>query len=395
MPEHSKEWIDNTTLRVMTYKSGSFTFQLGTDITYTQVMLDRVNDAQNRFNKMPALPSIIDQIQEKVLASSVYSTNTIEGGNFTEEETQNILKKDPKTVQKNEEIRLINLKEAIDWVKGKKSKKFNPLIGQEIDLRVVIELHRLVSKNLSEQHNPVGEFRNNQPTQKTIVGNSEHGGAYRPPKCLADIEYLMVAWVEWLNSPHIINQPAIIRACLAHYYFELIHPFWDGNGRTGRLIEMLILEQSGYAFSSSAIWAYYQKNIHEYFTLFNHCRQLAKNKEINPNQKFIDFASKGMFETIEFLHDESNQLIRFLLFQTHLNQAKFQKIITDRQFDLIQFMLIHSVNKSPCSKAELYRTDNINKLYTAKTDRTFYRDIDKLIELGFLVEEDGKVLFIS
>lgn len=45
-------------------------------------MLDRVNDAQNRFNKMPSLPQIIDQVQEKVLASSIYSTNTIEGGNL-------------------------------------------------------------------------------------------------------------------------------------------------------------------------------------------------------------------------------------------------------------------------------------------------------------------------
>ena len=77
MPEHSKTWIDNTMLRVMTYKSGSFTFQLGFDLNQVQAMLDRVNDSQNRFNKMPSLPQIIDQIQDKVLASSIYSTNTI------------------------------------------------------------------------------------------------------------------------------------------------------------------------------------------------------------------------------------------------------------------------------------------------------------------------------
>lgn len=277
MPELSKTWLDDTTLRVMTYKSGSFTFQLGIDLNKIQAMLDRVNDSQNRFNKMPSLPQIIDQVQDKVLASSIYSTNTIEGGQFTEQETADILKQDPKTIQKSEERRLTNLKEAIEWIKEKSnSKQLMPQSGKAFEISTMFQLHTLVSQNLAEQHNPAGQLRNNQVGQKTIVGNEAHGGTYRPPKCLEDIEYLIQAWIEWLNHPNIINQPAIIRACLAHYYFELIHPFWDGNGRTGRLIEMLILEQSGYRFSSSAIWAYYQSNIHEYFALFNQCRKSAE-----------------------------------------------------------------------------------------------------------------------
>lgn len=393
MPEHSKVWIDDTTLRVMTYKSGSFTFQLGFDLSEIQAMLDRVNDSQNRFNKTPSLSLIIDQVQEKVLASSIYSTNTIEGGLFTEQETAEILKQDPKTIQKSEERRLTNLKEAIDWIKKSSSKQLTPMTGKPFELSTMFHLHTLVSKDLEEQHNPAGQLRKNQPTQKTIVGNDAHGGTYRPPKCIEDIEYLIQAWAEWLNSTHIINQPVVIRACLAHYYFELIHPFWDGNGRTGRLIEMFILEQSGYRFSSSAIWKYYQVNIHEYFALFNLCRKKADKKEEAPNQPFIDFVQKGMFETIEYLHDESNKLIEFLLYQTALNNAKFSKKISDRQFNLIHnLMRAIGENSKFFSKAELYRIPQIQALYSGKVERTFYRDIDKLIELNFLSEQDGLVL---
>lgn len=393
MPEHSKVWIDDTTLRVMTYKSGSFTFQLGFDLSEIQAMLDRVNDSQNRFNKTPSLSLIIDQVQEKVLASSIYSTNTIEGGLFTEQETTEILKQDPKTIQKSEERRLTNLKEAIDWIKKSSSKQLTPMTGKPFELSTMFHLHTLVSKDLEEQHNPAGQLRKNQPTQKTIVGNDAHGGTYRPPKCIEDIEYLIQAWAEWLNSTHIINQPVVIRACLAHYYFELIHPFWDGNGRTGRLIEMFILEQSGYRFSSSAIWKYYQVNIHEYFALFNLCRKKADKKEEAPNQPFIDFVQKGMFETIEYLHDESNKLIEFLLYQTALNNAKFSKKISDRQFNLIHnLMRAIGENSKFFSKAELYRIPQIQALYSGKVERTFYRDIDKLIELNFLSEQDGLVL---
>lgn len=393
MPEHSKVWLDDTTLRVMTYKSGSFVFQLGVDLKQSQAMLDRVNDAQNRFNKMPNLPQIIDQIQEKVLASSIYSTNTIEGGQFTEQETAAILSQDPKTIQKTEERRLTNLKEAIEWIKTSSAKQLSPNQGKPFELSSVFKLHRLISQNLDEQHNPAGQLRNNQPTQTTLVGNNAHGGAYRPPKCIEDIEYLIEAWVEWLNSPHIINQPVIIRACLAHYYFELIHPFWDGNGRTGRLVEMFILEQSGYRFSSSAVWSYYQTNIHEYFALFNACRKLAEKKQVYPNQAFIDFVLMGMFNTIEHLHDISNDLITYLLYQNHLNHAKYNKLISDRQFNLIH-LLIKIIGQQGrfCSQAELLRNSQVSMLYNGKTERTFYRDIAKLIELGFLSESDGLII---
>jgi hypothetical protein len=47
-----------------------------------------------------------------------------------------------------------------------------------------------------------------------------------------------------------------------------------------------------------------------------------------------------MFETINNLHDQSNGLISFLLYQTALNDAKFSKRISDRQFNLIQTIML-------------------------------------------------------
>ena len=396
MPELSKTWLDDTTLRVMTYKSGSFTFQLGLDTPAIQPLLDRVNDAQKRFNKTPMLPQIIDQMQEKVLASSVYSTNTIEGGQFTEQETEDILKKDPATIQDAEQKRLTNLKEAIEWVNSKSTKKLQPHTGQAISLADVFTLHRLVSKQIDEEKNPAGRLRNNQPTQKTLVGDHNHGGNYQPPKCLDDIQYLLEAWIEWLNHPAILNQPVAIRAALAHYYFELIHPFWDGNGRTGRLIEMLILEQSGYRFSASAVWKYYQENIHAYFTLFNQCRKLAKKKlpGVSPNQGFVEFTVEGLRQTIEYLHDQTNVIIKILLFNTRLSELRYSKNISDRQFRLIRTYLEICGNVEPLSAANIFRKPAIQGLYKGISERTFYRDIEKLNSLGFLKDYEGKIIIM-
>lgn len=386
MTEQSKEWIDDTTLRVMTHKSGSFTFTLG--CLPDGAVLNRIDDAQSRFNKTPTVPQIIDKIQEKVLVSSVHSTDTIEGGEFSEEETGNILKATPKEIQKSAEKRLFNLKDALLWVNKHRNPKFEPTQGKPFLLEYITHLHTLVSQGLDEGHNPVGEFRDNKPGQMTYVGNKASGGIYRPPKCLKDIEYLLQAWIEWLNSPAIINQHVIIRASLAHYYFELIHPFWDGNGRTGRLIEMLIYEQSRYQLSSSAIWHYYQKNIYEYFALFNYCRKKAKDKEAMQNKPFIDFTMEGMLQTINILHDQCNEMISFLLYQSALNTAKFSKLITERQFNTIMVMMTLSDFYSP---AELLRTPQIKALYSNLAERTFYRDIASLIDKNFLFEQDGKL----
>ncbi len=387
MAEQSKEWIDETTLRVMTHRSGAFTFTLG--CLPDDALLRRIDDAQLRFNKTPTVPHIIDQIQDKVLVSSVYSTNTIEGGEFSEEETGTILKATPKEIQKSAEKRLFNLKDALLWVNKQRNPQFEPTQGKPFLLADSTHLHALVSQGLDEGHNPVGQFRDNEKWQKTYVGDAAHGGRYQPPKCLKDIEYLLQAWIEWLNSPTIIHQHVIIRASLAHYYFELIHPFWDGNGRTGRLIEMLIYEQSGYRLSSSAIWQYYQKNIHEYFALFNHCRKQAKDKKDMPNQAFIDFVMQGMLQTINDLHDQCNQLIGFLLYQGNLNNARFSKAISERQFNTIMVMMGLS---DTYTAAALLRHPQIKALYSNRTERTFYRDIGALIESTFLSEQDGKLI---
>ena len=100
-----------------------------------------------------------------------------------------------------------------------------------------------------------------------------------------------------------------------------------------------------------------------------------------------------MFETIEYLHDQSNSLIHFLLYQTALNDAKFHKRISDRQFNLIHnLMRMTGEDIQNSSKADLYRIPQVQALYNGKVERTFYRDIDKLIELKFLHEQDGLIL---
>ena len=78
-------------LRIETARSGVFKFQAGVDLDALQLMLMRVEDAHRRFASMPILPNMAIQLEKEVEVSSVFGTNSIEGGDVSEAETAQIL----------------------------------------------------------------------------------------------------------------------------------------------------------------------------------------------------------------------------------------------------------------------------------------------------------------
>jgi len=68
---------------------------------------------------------------------------------------------------------------------------------------------------------------------------------YTPPRQEGLIEKLMDNLVEYLNNDEKYTADPLLKMCIAHYQFEAIHPFQDGNGRTGRILNLLYLFSKG------------------------------------------------------------------------------------------------------------------------------------------------------
>ncbi len=68
---------------------------------------------------------------------------------------------------------------------------------------------------------------------------------YTPPRGEQLIERLMENLVEYLNNDEKYPTDPLLKMCIAHYQFEAIHPFQDGNGRTGRILNLLYLFSKG------------------------------------------------------------------------------------------------------------------------------------------------------
>jgi Fic family protein len=78
----------------------------------------------------------------------------------------------------------------------------------------------------------------------TVLKNPATGRVvYEPPQSAAEVESLMDNLIGFLHAEDDLNP--IVRMAIAHHQFESIHPFYDGNGRTGRILNLLILHREG------------------------------------------------------------------------------------------------------------------------------------------------------
>lgn len=105
-----------------------------------------------------------------------------------------------------------------------------------LSLRLIRNTHRILMTNVRGKHKTPGEFRT---SQNWIGGSSLADAAFIPPN-KDDMSDLLDDFEHFLYNDRIVV-PHLIRCAIAHYQFETIHPFQDGNGCIGRLLITLYL----------------------------------------------------------------------------------------------------------------------------------------------------------
>lgn len=79
----------------------------------------------------------------------------------------------------------------------------------------------------------------------TVIGNSKTGQViYTPPQHPDEIEELLTNLVDYINDDQLSELDPLIKMAIIHHQFESIHPFYDGNGRAGRILNILYLVRS-------------------------------------------------------------------------------------------------------------------------------------------------------
>ncbi len=157
-----------------------------------------------------------------------------------------------------------------------------------LSLRFICEIHKKLMEQGRQTHfSDPGNFRK---TQNWINGKGPADAEFVPPP----VEKMKEALYEFENFLHSVdNIPPLIKAAILHSQFETIHPFLDGNGRTGRMLITFylwterLLEKPVLYLSS-----YFKKYKNVYY------QRLTDYRE-GREEKWIDFFLDGIIETSE------------------------------------------------------------------------------------------------
>jgi len=364
------------TIKVDTFKSGPFIFSQN----YDKEKLDRlIGEARMLYRTVadiPILPDMAAKLEEDLIRKSIFSTAGIEGNPLSQEKVDKILSQEEmKGKAEKAEKQIRNLKEAYQIIKNINISSSALTLNEDL----IKNLHKVITKDCENPENIPGQYRN-RPVK---VGDEEHGGIYIPPKILDDIKNLMSHFVEWMNSKDVLSEDISIRACLAHYHLALIHPFDNGNGRTSRAIEAILLKSAGIRFVPHMLSNFYYKNIDEYFRVFS----LSERNNEHSITPFVEFFLKGLIASLEEIKEKSFSWIRILTLRDFYRALRKNGEISQRQFDFINLLL---ELPSQFSLKDLFEKDIFKVIYRHVGERTARRDLKILIEKKLIkTTEDG------
>jgi len=236
--------------------------------------------------------------------------------------------------------------------------------------RLITSAHKVLMQGVRGEGKAPGEYRK---VQNWIGGRSPQEAVHVPPVAI-EVPELMSDLESFLNNTE-IHVPHLLRIAIAHYQFETIHPFLDGNGRTGRLLIILYLIQNELLlYPTLYLSDYLEKKRREYFDCLSGVRSSGGMERwlVFFLGAVIETCKTGCktFEKILTLRNEVDEEIR-------LSGSKGTKVNT----------LFRALFQNPI--LELHRKSVVEGI----SDRTLSRLVDEYVKKGFLVELSGKRRF--
>lgn len=328
--------------------------------------------------RVPLPKPYAEQLHVISLAKGAHATTAIEGNTLSEDTVRAIVEKRPVPTSPEYQVREVeNVLRAYNWVLAEIRAARTPVLTPTL----IADFNRMVLEGLEdlEDHVVPGELRK----ESVVVG------PYRAPD-FEECEELLGKMCEWLNGPAFAGEGpmrlpvAVIRASLAHLYLAWIHPFGDGNGRTARLCEYLVLVTSGVPTSAAHL-------------ISNHCndtrdeyyRQLRYASESGGNVgPFLEYCAEGfvlgLADQLQFVYDRQVRLT----WNEHVAEQVTGRDVEMRQRrSLIANTLL---GRGVVTKRALPRlTPDLAAAYSTCGPRTLARDLNELVSLDLLVEREG------
>lgn len=224
--------------------------------------------------------------------------------------------------------------------------------------RTIVEIQGILEDNNAGFRKLPGTELKNAATGEII---------YTPPQDINVINQLMGNLEKFINDPTVCNYDPLVKMAIIHFQFESIHPFYDGNGRTGRIINILYLIMERLLdLPILYLSNYIIRNKSEYYRLLQEVR--VKNNWEEWLQYMIKAVEQTSRETIELIVQ-----IRELMYD-YKNKLR-------SNYKFYSQDLLNNLFKHPYTKIEFIVSDlNVSRITAANY-------LNKLAEDGMLKKE--------
>ena len=210
------------------------------DHDYSPEVISAMTDASIELARLDGMLGLVDDSTVEMLSRNLSlmestSSSSIEGTRSTVDDVFRSEKEEEKNesiIRDNQEI--TNYRKAL--IQG-----FDELpAGGRFDIEIIKRLHRTLMAGVRGSDKSPGEFNVHQNAIGMASDTLET--AKMVPASPESVDHLIDNWLEYVNSDSLNT---VEKMAMAHYQFEAIHPFRDGNGRVGRLLSLMILRRDG------------------------------------------------------------------------------------------------------------------------------------------------------
>lgn len=218
----------------------------------------RIEMVKEKIRHLPLTPTVLISLRETARLYTTHYSTLIEGNQLVPDQVEEVLKHEghfPGRERDEYEVKgyYAALQQVEQWV----------VAGMTVTEKLVQTLHALVMAGGKKKVKPT-LYRDGQ---NVIRDGRTRAIVYMPPEA-KDVSRLMKAMITWLNESN--DLPCPIVAGIAHYQFATIHPYYDGNGRTARLLTTLSLHLGGYDLKGLySLEEYYARHLGAYYEAIN------------------------------------------------------------------------------------------------------------------------------
>ncbi len=224
----------------------------------------------------------------------------------------------------------------------------------------IIEIHHIVEPEAGELRKLPG----------TVIMNTRTGEVlHTPPQNIEEISDYLSNLEKYINIPDLEDTDPILKMAVIHFQFESIHPFYDGNGRTGRMLNVLYLTLSKKLdIPILYLSKYINRNRAKYYEVLN-----ATQENISNIKEYLLFMIQGIYEMSEFTLKFINSFMETMNDATQIVKERCPKIYSQKLIEHL-FFDFYTKNEYLCEKLGISRNTSSKYLH-------------ELAEAGILVEE--------